>query len=423
MRPDWRSNGLRSLEGSAARSPPVDAQYQSDAPLVQTVSIDVPVTAASPSTRESNRKLVDLDDDDGHAPDAAMKQNTERAEEPIVKITDAEGMVGLSEQPALVSVLPENETDIAAVDRALPVLVANPQITGNTRDIQALPEADARLLLDIPAESQAVALHGSTSSPRRSTPLDDQSVTAFIPLDGRSPKRKAIRSPDASPTHPASDLVLPRQSFSAYDAGASPSQIQTTRIPSPLRSELDERDVTTVDQVRPQTTRIPFPLRSELDERDVTTDGDQIRRQTPSPIRNRTTLREEIMSSAGKRRRALERPAHKGDRHSPDKVYVSTSIPATQPTPEPIAMKGQQLRSSSPALSPAQRKDRILAGEKLVHGVKEQYRTRISGLSEKYNVKPTDLFKLVNEMPKRDGAGGQVYWMDVEERLRIHYGY
>ena len=63
-----------------------------------------------------------------------------------------------------------------------------------------------------------------------------------------------------------------------------------------------------------------------------------------------------------------------------------------------------------------ERTDRILAAQQVL-AKKKQYRRRISSLSEKYGVRPTELFRLVTEMPK------QMYWLDVEKGLRKHYGY
>ena len=351
---------LRALEGSAPGSS-IDVQYQTKASPAHTVPFDLPVSASSPVTPGNSGILRDYDDADEHAPPAATRQTKERAEDLMLKISNVEGLVESPNQSALDSLLPAIESDMAAVDRALPVLDGNLPIRDDMREAEVFAEADARSLFDDSAEVRAAALHGSPSLPRQSARVDDQSVMVSAPLDGRPVKRKATRSPNiASPIRPASGLV------------------RTRHIPPELSSEAS-----------------PF---------------------TPSPSRTHSPLREEIISSTVKRRRAHE---------SPDKVYVSTSIPATRPTPEPIHMPMQRrrLRSPSPALSPAQRKDRILAGQKLVLGVKEQYRIRISGLSEKYDIKPTDLFKLVNEMPKKDGTGSQVYWLDVEEKLRQHFGY
>ena len=166
-----------------------------------------------------------------------------------------------------------------------------------------------------------------------------------------------------------------------------------------------------------------IPLRLELDLHGVTAGDRRLQYETPSLERNRSLLRDEIMSSVSKRRRILERAAQRGRQTSPDKVYVSTSILPARSTPD-TSPRPHRGRSPSPLLSPAERTDRILSGQQLVLTIKEQYRARISAFSEKYGVRPTELFRVVNEMPKgRISKGGQVYWLDVEEGLKRHYGY
>ncbi len=56
--------------------------------------------------------------------------------------------------------------------------------------------------------------------------------------------------------------------------------------------------------------------------------------------------------------------------------------------------------------------------------IKEQYRIKIQALSERYGLTPTDVFRAVNELPKRaKGKGSEVYWKDVEDGLKLKYGH
>ena len=191
------------------------------------------------------------------------------------------------------------------------------------------------------------------------------------------------------------------------------------------------------------STRLSLPLRLEVDVRGVSVDGpprfsavldEPPRFATPqgSPSVKRSRLQDEIVSSASKRRRALERAAFRG-RHPDqgielDTVYVSADITPPRPHfPSPDTSNRhnpRQDRPAEPPLSRQERNDKILAGQRLVLDVKEQYKERIQKYSERYGVRPTELFRLVNEMPKGKGGsrGSGVYWEDVEQGLKEYFG-
>jgi len=392
--------GYRELEDPAA-GPSTQVRDQA-APPVEAVTIDIPTADVTDTSRPGKRKLVYSESEAETVPvRPAIGKGKGRAQDPIGK-RPANGTGTPSETaPAVESLRPRPDSDGAVVDGALAGLEQSQESKRSKGHDHRLAGAETQAVLDEYASARATALHGSPTKVAR---MGDPPAASISYLDDRSQRTPQTRSPRIrSLLRPASELIHARQSL------------------PPQAGEISPR--------RSGATRMSIPLRLEFDFRGVTTEGIEARYGTPSPSRNRSLLRDEIVSSASKRRRALDKAARKGRHSSPDTVYVSTSIPAARFTPDPPihsphSPRSPRARSPSPILSPAQRSDRILAGQQLVLAVREQYRARISGLSETYRVRPTELFRIVNEMPKsRGGAGSQVYWLDVEEGLRRHYGY
>lgn len=344
------------------------------------------------------RKLVDSDSDHDPAPiQAARSKGKGRAQDLSDKLPPNGVAAESQAEPAFQSPLPRLEADDAAVDRASASLEESQNTISSNGHDPRLVGAKTQAVLEAFAHARPAVSHGSPGMRRARVRMSEQPVASRSYTEARSPQIQQ-RSPYVrSPVRPATELIRTRHSMPPQAIDRPPGQSGTTRMSIPLRLGFDFRGVTAGEG--------------------------QTRYETPSPGRNRSLLRDEIVSSASKRRRALERAAQRGARSSPDKVYVSTAIPAARSTPDP-GIRPHRGRSPSPPLSPAQKTERILAGQELIRAVKDQYRARISGLSEKYGVRPTELFRVVNEMPKsRGGAGSQVYWLDVEEGLRRHFGF
>jgi len=388
-------------------------------PLVILVdSNDLRIVDPEPAQPTNERRLVELESENDSTPaPLSGAKGKGRAEDLIAKLPATAPISALEPEPAVQPRVSPVDLDAMAVDQVLssPGHTDSQQTQSSNGHDPRLVGAETQALLEEFAQARQAAKHDSPATHHNRSPhihhaatrIEEQHVRSTSALDAQSPGSR-IRSPQIhTPARPAHDLIRTRHSLPASTINLPPRHSGTTRMSIPLRLEFDFRGVT-VGEGRGRE-----------------------RYETPSPMRNRSLLRDEIITNASKRRRALEKSAPNGkrERNSPDKVYVSTSIPAPQSTPSTSPQPNSnpvsnEIRSNLPALTPAERTDRILAGQQLILAVRDQYKARISSLSGKYKVKPTELYKVVNEMPRSGGRlAAQVYWADVEEGLRRHFGY
>ena len=411
------------MEPADQSAGPSNTRQRAASPL-QAVDLDVVVAEQRPAAAIGKRKLVESESE-GEAPNpkpAARASTTGRkepAQDLIAELPTPDAPPSVNDAGALDSLRahlePAKSTnfdpDDAAVDQVLLGNESLPDRDSSRHERLAGPETLA-ILSDF-AQARASAQHPDSPATRQQPVHVEQPIrlspnparTASMPRSPQKRPRTEVKATHPSPrgtrspVRPAAELIRSRHSLHDRVADASPRQTGMTRMSIPVRLEFDFRGVTADD---PGSSR------------------EAARFETPSPAGSRSLLREEIMSNASKRRHALNRGIHKS---SPDTVYVSTTIPPLRATPDE-ARRLHRPRSPSPVLSHAQRSDQILAGQQLVLAVKDQYRARISDLSERYGVRPTELFRLVNELPKsKGGAGSGVYWLDVEEGLKGHFGY
>ena len=148
---------------------------------------------------------------------------------------------------------------------------------------------------------------------------------------------------------------------------------------------------------------------------------------TPTPKRKKprlSTMAEELSASARRRSKVRSPPRH------PDQVLAFTREPipnAPRQAPEPFTRTPERRKTPEPPLSREQFAQELEKGREIALTAKELYRKRIMEYCQKYKVKPLDLVRVLDEMPKNlrrsSGGGGETYWSDVQRTLEAHFGF
>lgn len=137
-----------------------------------------------------------------------------------------------------------------------------------------------------------------------------------------------------------------------------------------------------------------------------------------------STMAEALTASARKRSEVRDIPA------KPDQVLAFTREPipgAPRQAPEPFSRSPVKRKTPEPPLSREQFAKEVLNGRDIALAAKELYRKRILEYCQKYRVKPLDLVKVLDGMPKNlrrsSSGGGETYWSDVQRCLAAHFGF
>ncbi|KAK4690077.1 hypothetical protein P7C73_g31, partial [Tremellales sp. Uapishka_1] len=308
----------------------------------------------------------------------------------------------------------------ATLERALPEIISEPQVAISVHPVvkpakidpvteivdpsttHTIPEAQASIPesthLDtasaLPARPQALAAVPRVSSP---SPPPSQDFESILPrLDRLSPPPPDFPStlPPASANHKPVASPARSQKSVRMDVGFASSPL----VPRPLDCALTIKQSPRESIAR---ARESVPARA-IGELSIST-----------PRRAPSLLESEIRHSSRSRSRTARRHA------SPDSVYATTAIPSRvshQFTErERVAPAGTFVRE----MTDEERSERIQRGRQIALDNKEMYKRKIKAWSEKYDVSPIELGRIVNALPKKGG----VYWDTVEAGLRAKYGF
>ncbi|WVR03708.1 hypothetical protein IAU60_000703 [Kwoniella sp. DSM 27419] len=145
-------------------------------------------------------------------------------------------------------------------------------------------------------------------------------------------------------------------------------------------------------------------------------------------------LQEQLQSSAGKRRRTLDRASAAAARRantSIETVYADVSIP-----PRPVSQTSQasspapsvvRSREPSPPLTPIQRAESVTRGRSIALNHAREYKARIAALSKEHGIAPSEVVKVMSELAARrksiggSSSGRSGYWDEIGRAMRERY--
>lgn len=149
------------------------------------------------------------------------------------------------------------------------------------------------------------------------------------------------------------------------------------------------------------------------------------RRRSDVPAAPGTTpLRQELLRSQEKRQRTVERQTRDG---SPDKIPAFVGIAPRIPRPSKgmtPAPPQRPARTPSPALTPAERHEKILQGSRIVSDIAAQYRAKVGVLTRKYGIGPKEIAAATREIKEagRAGRATGLDWDRLDSVLAQKYG-
>jgi hypothetical protein len=147
-----------------------------------------------------------------------------------------------------------------------------------------------------------------------------------------------------------------------------------------------------------------------------------------------TPLRQEIERSNEKRRREQHRKANghgpssrrlSKRASSPDKVYAYVNLPPPRPVTAPVqesTPEPPRRRTPPRELTPAEREQSVLAGNRIVQDIAAQYRLKVAALGKKFGVGIKEISAATNEVKRRNGGKTAVDWNMLETVLQEQYG-
>ena len=219
---------------------------------------------------------------------------------------------------------------------------------------------------------------------------------------------------------PLQTRVLAQHQVEAVSSPAVSSGRKPLVSRADLRLAAVERQTTPIQAAsapspQPEQRRLSIPVRIDIDVGALATEpppDNTSRDSSPNLTPSRRVLfPTESPSSFSKRRRQ--------NRNS--LVYALPVNPRSIGPDPALFTPAERKRETSPELSPQERAVRVVKGQEIAQAQRDQFRIRISALSEKYGVRPTELAEIVRSLPRASGGGSQ-YWQGVEQGLRDHFG-
>lgn len=426
---DKGKDHAESARSRTAIGPSARVRPQDPAPRVAAINFPGRAPSGSPGAGAAG----DTATDDAVNKGAAATEPAEKGGVPVTEATE--------DQPAAVLSPAEASASRAEVPAAVEVQVQVEMISVEVSGPEeALGSIFETVREDLGLGDNAPVALGANDIVAAAASLADSAGTDAAAASGAA--TDAATATDSAKTDtpiepPATPRVQDSTPASATFAALASQTVSPPRTPPLTLKHLPGSPVISV-----RAPALPTPARGRVSLPAVDADGqpyDRGHNTAPSRVAGEIAAQRRRRSSlstpnAGERRRVSTSASASARRRRPSGVDTVTSSTAPPPpyqvpprpaTPATATPPPARARPTSPPrpLTPKQHEERVRAGAQIVYSVRDQYRARIQRFSEKYAATPSEIFAIVNHLPRAHATGGDAYWDDVEGGLRAHFGF